>query len=152
MPNFYCFTLAKAKQSAIMSTSTVSVDGYSPSKASFAKYLVRRLTLDDIAKVPHNELPKEIIDVENYPAKSKAGAVNVKPEDLKIGIVGAGIAGLYTAHLLDFLNIKYEILEANPDRVGGRLYTHYFGEQKDGTHQYYDIGAMRFPNSPIMAR
>ncbi|CAO2647477.1 Nn.00g083990.m01.CDS01 [Neocucurbitaria sp. VM-36] len=82
---------------------------------------------------------------------------------LKIGIVGAGISGLYTAHILKFLGIEYEILEANPDRLGGRVYTHHFKTEeptKDPredtiakpVHDYYDIGAMRFPNSPIMAR
>ena len=30
------------------------------------------------------------------------------------------------------------------NRVGGRVYTHYFGDQKE-TESYYDIGAMRFP-------
>lgn len=68
---------------------------------------------------------------------------------LKIGIVGGGIAGLYSAYILDFLGIDYEILEANPSRMGGRVYTHHFSK---ATHDYYDIGAMRFPNSPIMAR
>lgn len=44
---------------------------------------------------------------------------------LKICIVGAGMAGLYIAHILDTLkipNLSYEILESS-DRVGGRCYT-----------------------------
>ncbi|CAE6481563.1 unnamed protein product [Rhizoctonia solani] len=69
----------------------------------------------------------------------------------KIGIVGAGIAGLYTALMLDWLDdpdFTYDILEANPDRVGGRLYTHHFDKKKK--YEYYDVGAMRFPDLPWM--
>jgi monoamine oxidase len=72
-----------------------------------------------------------------------------EPSAIKIGIIGGGIAGLYAAYILEFLEIDYEILEANPERLGGRIYTHHFSEE---THDYYDIGAMRFPDSPIMAR
>lgn len=43
-----------------------------------------------------------------------------------------GIAGLYAALLIDYLGsecgITYDILEANTDRVGGRLYTHRFSD------------------------
>jgi len=39
-------------------------------------------------------------------------------------------------------------LEAS-NRVGGRLYTHHFS---NSIHDYYDVGAMRFPDSPIMER
>ncbi|EIW78471.1 hypothetical protein CONPUDRAFT_156452 [Coniophora puteana RWD-64-598 SS2] len=59
-----------------------------------------------------------------------------------IGILGAGVGGLYTALILDSLGIKYEILEAS-NRTGGRLYTHKF--QGGGHYDYYDVGAMRFP-------
>ncbi|KAJ0332484.1 hypothetical protein COL922a_011481 [Colletotrichum nupharicola] len=49
------------------------------------------------------------------------------------------------------LKIYYEILEAaSEDRFGGRLYTHHFS--KDGTHDYYDVGAMRFPENDVMQR
>ena len=53
--------------------------------------------------------------------------------------------------ILDKLNIpglSYEILEAN-NRFGGRVYTHKFSEAK---HDYYDVGAMRFPKIPIMEK
>jgi monoamine oxidase len=45
----------------------------------------------------------------------------------RIGIIGAGVGGLYTALLLDSLGINYDILEAS-DRVGGRIFTHRFNE------------------------
>ncbi|KAK6539298.1 hypothetical protein TWF694_009531 [Orbilia ellipsospora] len=72
----------------------------------------------------------------------------------KVGIIGAGICGLYTALLLDSMGIAYEILEANPDHVGGRMWTYRFNRtawenSKPGEPDYYDyfeLGAMRWPN------
>lgn len=46
---------------------------------------------------------------------------------LKVGIIGAGAGGLYTALLLDSLGIDYDLLEGS-DRVGGRVFTHRFNE------------------------
>lgn len=63
-----------------------------------------------------------------------------------VGIVGAGMAGLYTGMILDSLNIRYHIIEAS-DRIGGRVYTHRFTNDPG---DYYDAGAMRFPDNPIM--
>jgi len=50
----------------------------------------------------------------------------------KVGILGAGIGGLYAALILDSLDIEYEILEAS-DRIGGRIFTYKFpgGEKYD---------------------
>ena len=70
------------------------------------------------------------------------------PQNMKVCIIGAGMAGLYSALIFDHLGIKYDLLEAN-DRPGGRVLTHYFSTRK---HDYYDIGAMRFPNVPPMER
>lgn len=62
--------------------------------------------------------------------------------DKKVGILGAGVGGLYTALILDSLDIDFEILEASV-HVGGRLSTYKFpGGQK---YDYYDAGAMRYP-------
>ncbi|KAI5984065.1 hypothetical protein EDD15DRAFT_2177765 [Pisolithus albus] len=62
--------------------------------------------------------------------------------DRKVGILGAGVGGLYTALMLDSLDIEYEILEAS-DHVGGRLSTYQFPEGQK--YDYYDAGAMRYP-------
>ncbi|KAJ5816719.1 Amine oxidase [Penicillium robsamsonii] len=70
----------------------------------------------------------------------------------KVCIIGAGIAGLYIALVLQDLeipNLSWDILEANRDRIGGRIYTHRFSEAHN---DYYDVGAMRFPDIPIMSR
>ncbi|KAI1406314.1 hypothetical protein F4819DRAFT_441224 [Hypoxylon fuscum] len=74
-----------------------------------------------------------------------------EPPPRKVCIVGAGIAGLFIAMILQDLqipNLTYEIFEAG-SRIGGRVYTHQFTEEK---HDYYDIGAMRYPDIPIMKR
>ncbi|OQE37336.1 hypothetical protein PENCOP_c010G05201 [Penicillium coprophilum] len=73
-------------------------------------------------------------------------------KNTKVCIIGAGIAGLYLALILQDLeipNLSWDILEANRDRIGGRIYTHRFSEAHD---DYYDVGAMRFPQIPIMSR
>ncbi|KAI6161803.1 hypothetical protein EDD17DRAFT_1822711 [Pisolithus thermaeus] len=61
---------------------------------------------------------------------------------MKVGILGAGVGGLYTALILDCLGIDFEILEAS-DRVGGRLATYRFPQGQK--YDYYDAGAMRYP-------
>lgn len=55
------------------------------------------------------------------------------PAGLPVGIIGGGIGGLYAAMLLQDQGIPYEILEAS-DRIGGRLLTHRFSEEK---YDYY---------------
>ncbi|KAI8722658.1 hypothetical protein NCS52_00410100 [Fusarium sp. LHS14.1] len=91
--------------------------------------------------------------------KTGAGYIPESPGKIDVGIVGAGVAGLFTALLFDWLNahpdlkgkglkINYDILEAaGAGRLGGRLYTHHFSDEE---HDYYDVGAMRFPNNTIM--
>jgi len=81
----------------------------------------------------------------------------------QVGIIGAGVAGLFTAMLFDYLNVKYPglnvdytIFEAEEKRLGGRLYTYKFPKKSDqpdiGPHDYYDVGAMRFPDVKTMER
>ena len=51
-----------------------------------------------------------------------------------VGILGAGVGGLYTALILQSLNVSYEIIEAS-NRTGGRLFTHKFAD--GGPYDYY---------------
>ena len=83
----------------------------------------------------------------HLPARPQAPSESL-PSETKVCIIGAGISGLYSALMLDYLDIPYDILEAS-DRPGGRIRTHYFS---DKSHDYYDIGAMRFPEIPPMER
>jgi len=78
------------------------------------------------------------------------------PKDgpVRVGIIGAGAAGLYAGLIIDSLvdpRITYDIFDANPmkDRTGGgRLYTFQF--PNGGVNDYFDVGAMRFPDIPFM--
>ncbi|KAF8888781.1 hypothetical protein BD779DRAFT_1387451, partial [Infundibulicybe gibba] len=51
--------------------------------------------------------------------------------------------------MLQSVDISYKIIEES-DRTGGRLFTHRFKD--GGEFDYFDVGAMRFPNVPIMGR
>lgn len=65
-------------------------------------------------------------------------------KDVKIGILGGGIAGLCAAFELRKLGADITILEALSDRIGGRIYTYYFDQ---GDRYYGEFGAMRIPAS-----
>ncbi|KAH8836149.1 hypothetical protein DL96DRAFT_1454733 [Flagelloscypha sp. PMI_526] len=77
-------------------------------------------------------------------------------DGLTIAIIGAGAAGLFAALTLELLkkqglNVSYTILEsqaADSDHpYGGRLWTHKFSSSPN---DYYDRGAMRYPDMPFM--
>lgn len=69
---------------------------------------------------------REIIGSSSYSDHNKEPSREGLP--LKVGIIGAGAAGLYAAMLLDSLGIDYDIYEGS-DRVGGRIYTYFFDEE-----------------------
>ena len=62
---------------------------------------------------------------------------NPKPTaELPICIIGAGMAGLYAAMILQSLKIPYQIVDAGTrERVGGRVFTHRF-EGGDSPNYY----------------
>ena len=112
--------------------------------------------LEGVSKEKIDSVKSEIT-VENIPQVLDQAAQDIDRSPFKVCIIGAGVAGLFTAMTIDYLNEKvpgldmqYEILEAaKEDRFGGRLYTHKFSEK---VHDYYDVGAMRFPDISIMER
>jgi monoamine oxidase len=69
------------------------------------------------------------------------------PKQLKVIVVGAGLAGLCAAYELEQRGHEVVLLEAHPNRVGGRVYTHRFG---DGL--YGEFGAMRIPTVHNLTR
>ncbi|RPB09826.1 amine oxidase [Morchella conica CCBAS932] len=91
-------------------------------------------TLSDIHHLPHDKTPRSLTPTD--------------PKSLKFCIVGAGVAGLFLAQCLTELGIQYDLIEAS-GRAGGRMYTKTFS---DAPHDYYDIGAMRYPKIPLMDR
>ncbi|MDP4089480.1 MAG: FAD-dependent oxidoreductase [Bacillota bacterium] len=63
---------------------------------------------------------------------------------IKIGIIGAGLAGLSAAYELRKTGADITVFEAEEKRIGGRVYTHYFDE---GKSLHGELGAMRIPAS-----
>lgn len=64
-----------------------------------------------------------------------------------IGIIGGGMSGLMTAHLLDSVGFHdWTIVEAS-SRIGGRVHTSYLNGSKPDQYQYQEMGPMRFPVS-----
>ncbi|CAA7261987.1 unnamed protein product [Cyclocybe aegerita] len=104
-------------------------------------------TRDGIFKLHGRALVERYLGTEDKKTsdeKKKSHDKTPVPEDrkLKVGIIGAGVGGLYAALMLQSLDIPFEILERS-DRVGGRLWTKKF--EQGGRYDYYDVGAMRFP-------
>ncbi|KAI1181100.1 hypothetical protein F4777DRAFT_573174 [Nemania sp. FL0916] len=88
---------------------------------------------------------------DNLPPRPGRGPSEPRPREYKLCIVGAGIAGLYIALILDTLaipGVSFDFLEAS-NRIGGRCLTYNFSQRR---HDYYDIGAMRFPKIKVMER
>lgn len=94
----------------------------------------------------HPNLP---FSVDENPNGISAARVNL--ETLPIAIIGAGAAGMRVAMMLDYLGLPYEIFEAS-NRHGGRCFTHYFTREEDFglKYDYFDVGAMRYPNNRAM--
>lgn len=61
----------------------------------------------------------------------------------RVAIIGAGEAGLAAAYELRKIGCNITLLEAT-DRIGGRINTHYFDENK---RYFAELGAMRIPLS-----
>ena len=71
-----------------------------------------------------------------------------------VAIIGAGVAGLRVAMMLKHLGIPYVVFEAS-ERYGGRVYTHHFKKEEGesaSSQNYFDVGAMRFPDNAANAR
>ena len=123
--------------------------------------------LGDISATPILKRTPSGKELEPPPSPPKDdGHKVVTDRSYTVAIVGAGAAGLFTGLILDWLNqseqagsadfrVGYEILES-ASTAGGRLSTYNFetgpNGADDGNHRYYDVGAMRFPNTPIMQR
>jgi hypothetical protein len=93
------------------------------------------------------EFFKALIGDSNYGNHTKVKTPDDIP--LKVGIIGAGAAGLYAAMLLDTLGIDYDIHEGS-GRIGGRIFTYRFDEKawdKSTPDQpdYYDYYVRSFP-------
>ncbi|USP79479.1 hypothetical protein yc1106_06753 [Curvularia clavata] len=65
----------------------------------------------------------------------------------RIAIIGGGMSGLMTSHLLDSVGIHdWHIIESS-QRIGGRIRTKYLAGSTPDQYQYQEMGPMRFPVS-----
>lgn len=113
-------------------------------RAAYAKHILNKhlLTkLNNASPEHHSALPAA--------PKGPDKIEDEGPYQGRVCIIGAGAAGLYTAMMLKYLGAtNIDILEAS-DRVGGRCYTQPLSGD-DEYHNYYDVGAMRIPETPWM--
>lgn len=63
---------------------------------------------------------------------------------VKVAVVGSGLAGLAAAFELRKLGFDITVFESEEQRIGGRVYTHYFDKEKN---LYGELGAARIPAS-----
>jgi Monoamine oxidase len=63
-------------------------------------------------------------------------------KNLRVGIIGGGLAGMAAAFELRKLGFDITVYDALQDRIGGRVYTYYFDREKT---LYHEFGAMRIP-------
>ncbi|KAL3426020.1 L-amino-acid oxidase [Phlyctema vagabunda] len=85
--------------------------------------------------------------VEYITAKEPDDVFVAKAKGSTIGILGGGMSGLMSAHILDSVGLtNWEILEAS-SRIGGRVHTSYLNGTTPDEYQYQEMGPMRFPVS-----
>jgi len=63
-------------------------------------------------------------------------------KNINVAIIGGGASGLAAAFELRKLGFDITIFDALKDRIGGRIYTHYFDKDKK---LYGELGPMRIP-------
>lgn len=90
--------------------------------------------------VPHNKLSELTPLLNNQPIPytppDSTEEIPTSPKLLPVCIIGAGMAGLYTAMIFESLGISYHIVDADArERVGGRMFTYYF--PNGGPDDYY---------------
>lgn len=80
-------------------------------------------------------------------SKKNSKAFITKAKNTSVAILGGGMSGLMTSHLLESVGIhNWHIFESS-ERVGGRIRTKYLNNTRPDQYQYQEMGPMRFPVS-----
>lgn len=123
----------RPKESSSPSTILQLAQRLLPSPA-VAKELEDGLNPKDPAHIVHQE---QLVSLENTispPAEAETKTPRTQAQK-KVIVVGAGIAGLRAASVLRTHGVQVVVLEARPDRIGGRIYT-----SRKSDHAPRDIG------------
>ncbi len=103
------------------------------------RYEMLRMTLE---KVKRMEDFDNIVELLSPPKDITTIVEPGSCKGIKVGIIGGGVAGLASAFELRKAGFDITIFETEEKRIGGRIYTHYFDEDK---RLYGELGAMRIP-------
>ena len=87
---------------------------------------------------------ENVIELLNPPPDITSYAVPGAHKNIKVGIIGAGLAGLSAAFELRKIGADITMYDASEDRIGGRVYTYYFDQDR---RYYGEFGPMRIPLS-----
>ncbi len=87
---------------------------------------------------------ENVLELLNPPPDITSYATAGEHKNIKIGVIGAGLAGLSAAFELRKLGAEITIYDAMEDRIGGRVYTYYFNQNR---RYYGEFGPMRIPLS-----
>lgn len=80
-------------------------------------------------------------------SKQQDAAVVSKAKNTSVAIIGGGMSGLMTSHLLESVGIHdWHIIESS-ERIGGRIRTKYLNNSSPEDYTYQEMGPMRFPVS-----
>ena len=104
----------------------------------------RVLTLRALATQGRPEDYQNITEAFSVPQDINTIAPPGSCQGKKAGIIGGGLAGLSAAFELRKAGFDITIFEADPERIGGRVFTYYFDSEKK---LYGELGAMRLPVS-----
>jgi monoamine oxidase len=87
---------------------------------------------------------ENVVELLNPPPDITSYAAPGSHKNLKVGIIGAGLAGLSAAFELRKIGAEITLYDAMEDRIGGRVYTYYFDQDR---RYYGEFGPMRIPLS-----
>lgn len=105
------------------------------------RYKMLQITLQEVNRL---EDFYNIIELLSPPKEITTIKAPGSCKGISVGIIGGGLAGLASAFELRKLGFDITIFETQENRIGGRIYTHYFDKEK---RFYGEFGAMRIPAS-----